>query len=330
MSDDGRGRPAPRQEWFFVLTPDANATGRSRRALVTGAGGFTGRYLCDELERHGWEVWGVGATVPPGQARCIQADMLDPAALQNAVAQIEADAVFHLAAVAFVGHRSPADFYRVNVVGTRNLLQALAGLTRPPQSVLLASSANVYGNAAHGCLAETTPYHPANDYAVSKVAMEMMARLWQDRLPLVLVRPFNYTGIGQSVDFLVPKIVEHYKRRATSVELGNLQVWRDFSDVRDVVRAYRRLAELCPVGETVNICSGHAHSLKDVLAMAGDITGHQPEIRVNPALVRANEVETLYGDPTRLAQLLGGWSPRPFADTIAWMLANDADTGGRG
>lgn len=312
------------------MSPTGNAACRPRRALVTGAAGFTGRYLCAELEQHGWEVWGVGATAVPDQARFIQADLLDPTALQAAVEQIDADAVFHLAAVAFVGHGSPADFYRVNVEGTRNLLQALAGLARPPQSVLLASSANVYGNAAQGRLPETTPYHPANDYAVSKAAMEMMARLWSDRLPLVLVRPFNYTGVGQSINFLVPKIVDHFQRRAACMELGNLQVWRDFSDVRDVVRAYRQLAEVCPAGETVNICSGRAHSLMEVLQMAGDITGHQLEVKVNPAFVRANEVETLYGDSTRLAQLLGGWSPRPFADTLTWMLASDPGTGGRG
>jgi len=323
VSDDGRGRLAPYQEWLLVLTPVAKGSGRRRRALVTGAAGFTGRYLCAELERHGWEVWGTGATVATGPARFLQADLLDVAALQHVVEQVEADAVFHLAAIAFVGHGSPADFYEVNLVGTRNLLQALAGLARPPQSVLLASSANVYGNATQGRLPETTPFHPANDYAVSKAAMEMVARLWQDKLPLVVVRPFNYTGVGQSVDFLVPKIVDHFKRRTAHMELGNLHVWRDFSDVRDVVRAYRQLAEACPAGETVNICSGRTHSLRELLDMAGEITGHRLEVRVNPAFVRANEVETLYGDPTRLAQLLGGWSPRPLAETLSWMLASE-------
>lgn len=293
---------------------------RPRRALVTGAGGFTGRYLVHELEQQGWEVWGLGLTATSAGEHFVQADLLDAAAVQAAVEQVAPDAVFHLAAIAFVGHGSPADFYQVNVAGTRNLLQALASLAQPPQSVLLASSANVYGNAAQGKLSESTPFNPANDYAVSKAAMEMMAKLWQDQLPLVVVRPFNYTGAGQSLDFLVPKIVDHFRRRATSIELGNLQVWRDFSDVRDVVRAYRLLADVCPAGETVNICSGRTHSLLEVVDMARTITGHELEVRVNPAFVRANEVETLYGDATRLEQLLGEWSPRPFADTLAWML----------
>ncbi len=293
-----------------------------RRALITGASGFTGRYLRQELEQHGWEVWGLSQSPASdaSAAQCVQADLLDAAGLARAVAQVQPDAVFHLAAIAFVGHGSADDFYRVNVLGTRNLLAALAGLERKPQSVLLASSANVYGNASAGQLAETTPYNPANDYAVSKAAMEMMARLWQDRLPLVMVRPFNYTGVGQSLDFLVPKIVDHFCRKADVIELGNLEVWRDFSDVRDVVRAYRLLAENCPAGETVNICSGRTHSLQDVLDMAQAITGHRLEVRVNPAFVRANEVRTLYGDAGKLDALVGGWQPREFAETLRWML----------
>lgn len=306
-----------------MTVTDTAGTSRPRRALVTGAGGFTGRYLVQELQAHGWEVWGLGQTAPAGDGHFVQADLLDATGLQAAVEQVAPDAVFHLAAIAFVGHGSPTDFYQVNVAGTRNLLQALASLERRPQSVLLASSANVYGNAAQGMLPESTPFNPANDYAVSKVAMEMMARLWQDQLPLVVVRPFNYTGVGQSLDFLVPKIVDHFRRRADSIELGNLQVWRDFSDVRDVVRAYRLLADSCPAGETVNICSGRSHSLLEVVDMAQTLSGHTLEVKVNPAFVRANEVKTLYGDATRLAEHLGGWSPRPFADTLGWMLGQE-------
>lgn len=294
----------------------------TRRALITGANGFTGRYLRNELEHHGWEVWGLGhsAASADDSSRYLQADLLDVDSIGQAVEQVMPDAIFHLAAIAFVGHGSPNDFYRVNVLGARNLLQALAGLSRQPDSVLLASSANVYGNAAEGQLSETTPYNPANDYAVSKASMEMMARLWQDKLPLVMVRPFNYTGVGQSVDFLVPKIVDHFKRKADVIELGNLKIWRDFSDVRDVVHAYRCLAEECPVGEVVNICSGRTHSLLDVVEMAKTLSGHDIEVRVNPAFVRANDVSILYGDAAKLTHLLGSWQPRPFNDTLAWML----------
>lgn len=162
--------------------------------------------------------------------------------------------------------------------------------------------------------------HPANDYAVSKLAMEYMARLWLDKLPIVIVRPFNYTGVGQSDSFLLPKIVSHFRRRAPRIELGNLDVWRDFSDVRAVVDAYRRLLELGPVGVTVNVSSGRAHSLREVLSMAENITGHQMRVDVNPAFVRANEVRTLCGDPARLRALIGAWDTPPVEETVRWML----------
>lgn len=299
--------------------------GGGRRALVTGAAGFTGRYLAKELSQHGWEVWGLGHSPhdDPGVDlnRYVQVDLDDYTALQEVVHRAAPQAVFHLAAIAFVGHGSPADFYRINVGGSRNLLQALAGLTVPPQSVLLASSANVYGNAAEGRLTECSPISPANDYAVSKVAMEMMAGLWMDKLPLVTVRPFNYTGVGQAADFLIPKIVSHFRRKAHEIELGNLQVWRDFSDVRDVVRAYRLLAEKAVAGVVVNVGSQTLCSLQDVLDTCARLTNHQLSVRVNPAFVRANEVKTLCADTSRLESLVGKRSLVPLEDTLQWMLS---------
>jgi nucleoside-diphosphate-sugar epimerase len=150
-----------------------------------------------------------------------------------------------------------------------------------------------------------------------------MARLWRDKLPLVITRPFNYTGVGQTESFLLPKIVAHFRRRAEMIELGNLDVWRDFSDVRTVAQIYRRLIESCPAGQAVNVCSGKAYSLREVLAMCEEITGHHIEVRVNPAFVRASEVRTLCGDASRLHALIGDLESPPLADTFRWMLTVD-------
>ena len=293
---------------------------KPRRALITGASGFTGRYLAQELADHGWDVWGLGHAPQPGMANYAVADLENYEQLQAVVQRVAPQAVFHLAAIAFVGHGSPADFYRINVGGSRNLLQALASLPTPPQSVLIASSANVYGNSSEGKLTEATAICPANDYAVSKVAMEMMANLWMDRLPIVIARPFNYTGVGQSTNFLIPKIVDHFRRKAPHIELGNLQVWRDFSDVRDVVRAYRCLVELEASSIVVNVGSQALYSLQDVLDQCVNLTGHQMEVRVNPAFVRANEVKTLCADTSRLESLLGKRALVPLEQTLQWML----------
>lgn len=307
----------------------STATERGR-ALITGIGGFTGRYMAHELAANGWEVWGLGnapatdpGSLPLPADRLLVADLMDGTRLSQVLSQVQVDAVVHLAAVAFVGHGTAADFYRVNVIGTRNLLEALAAAPTRPACVLLASSANVYGNATEGMLNEDTPPNPANDYAVSKLAMEWMARLWQDKLPLVLARPFNYTGVGQSTDFLLPKIVRHFRDGSPTIELGNLDVSRDFSDVRAVASAYRRLLEVRPIGETVNVCSGRLHSLREVISMAEEITGRQIQVRVNPAFVRANEVRTLCGDPSRLQSLIGDWQMPPLTETLRWMLEAD-------
>jgi len=155
---------------------------------------------------------------------------------------------------------------------------------------------------------------------VSKLAMEYMARLWMDKLPIVIARPFNYTGVGQTESFLLPKIVGHFRRGAEVIELGNLDVWRDFSDVRAVAQAYRRLLEVCPAGETVNVCSGKAHSLREVIAMAESVSGRSIQVQVNPAFVRASEVKTLCGDATKLRSVIGEWATPPLEDTLRWML----------
>jgi nucleoside-diphosphate-sugar epimerase len=228
--------------------------------------------------------------------------------------------VVHLAAIAFVAHGDIDQIYRVNVVGTRNLLEALAGLEKKPSAVLLASSANIYGNTEVGVIHEEVPAAPANDYAVSKLSMEYMARLWQDKLPLIFVRPFNYTGVGQAENFLLPKIVAHFRRKASDIELGNLHVWRDFSDVRMVAASYRKLlAAPAAIGGTFNICSGHAYSLGEALDMMAEIAGYKINVHVNPAFVRANEVVRLTGDNHRLVEATGALNTLPLADTLRWM-----------
>ena len=184
------------------------------RALITGIQGFTGRYVAAELTNAGYEVWGLGMHPGGAEPHYLHVDLEDAIAMRDAVSRVSPDVVVHLAAVAFVGHDDTQAFYRVNVLGTHNLLLALDACPQKPQGVLLVSSANVYGNAREGRLSEDVPPDPANDYAVSKLAMEYMARLWFSRLPLVIVRPFNYTGVGQDLKFLIPKIISHFKRRA--------------------------------------------------------------------------------------------------------------------
>lgn len=291
-----------------------------KTALVTGIDGFTGRYLADRLREQGYRVVGLSSKASDAAGSIHRADLLDRDRLQQVVADVRPDKVVHLAAIAFVAHGDVDAVYRTNIVGTRNLLEALAKTDATPESVLIASSANVYGNAAVDPIDETTPLNPANDYAVSKMAMERMAWLWADRLPVTIVRPFNYTGVGQSDRFLLPKIVGHFRRREPEMELGNLDVARDFSDVRFVVEAYARLLEAGVEGQVFNVCSGKATRLDEVLDLMADLAGYRIDVRVNPAFQRVNEVKTLRGDGGRLTEAVGEIERIPLRSTLQWML----------
>jgi nucleoside-diphosphate-sugar epimerase len=290
-----------------------------KRALITGINGFTGQYVSDQLQQAGYIVYGAGA-LASDLPRYFHMDLLDKNGLINIIREVQPAVVVHLAAISYVNHDLINDFYHVNVIGTRNLLESLELHAKNLEAVLIASSANIYGNSTEGVLSENAQTNPANDYAVSKLAMEYMARLWIDKLPLFFVRPFNYTGVGQSEDFLLPKIVAHFKRKEPIIELGNLNVWRDFSDVRVVAEIYRRLLEIKPLGQTVNICSGTIHSVREVLEIAERISGHKIEVRVNPIFVRTDEVEKLCGDTKRLKSLIGEIKSPSLEDTLHWML----------
>lgn len=262
------------------------------KILVTGANGFTGRHFAAQASAAGHDVV------------ALQANLTDKNALHDEVRQVAPDAVVHLAAISFVGHADLDAFYTVNVVGTTHLLDALAQLPAAPHRVLIASSANVYGNSDQSPLAETHPPAPVNHYAMSKLAMEYMARTYADRLNIVITRPFNYTGPGQNVNFVIPKLAKHFAERAASVALGNLDVEREFNDVQLVCNAYMALLSHGAPGETYNVCSGQPYTLREIIDTFEAITGHRMTIEVNPAFVRKNEVHRLCGNPDKLNTVL--------------------------
>lgn len=291
------------------------------KALITGINGFTGRHLTAELRAAGYVVVGLGtsAKATRNNQEIYHCDLTDRAVVAEIVKRVVPDVVVHLAAISFAAHGDVDAIYRVNLLGARNLLEAICDGGGKPRAILLASSANIYGNALVDVIDESVLAAPANDYAVAKLAMEYMACLWADRLPITIVRPFNYTGVGQSEAFLLPKIVSHFRRRAPVIELGNLEVVRDFSDVRSVVRSYRRLLECETSGEIFNICSGIGHSLEQVLGIMRDLSGHFPEVSVNQTYVRANEIKKLIGSKAKLEARIGPLENIPLHETLRWM-----------
>jgi GDP-6-deoxy-D-talose 4-dehydrogenase len=274
--DGDRGR-ATQPTRVFVL-----------KMLVTGADGFTGVHFVKQARTDGYEVFEFNA------------DLTNPVAVQKQVNEAQPDVVVHLAAISFVGHENASAFYDVNVIGTLNLLDALLKLPKLPTRVLLASSANVYGNCEQSPISESQVPAPLNHYAMSKLAMEYLAKTYADRLPFFFVRPFNYTGPGQVETFVIPKLVAHFKRRAASVELGNLTMEREYNDVRMVTDACLKLLKKAVTGQTYNICSSKTYTLHQVIETLVELTSHHINVAVNPAFVRANELHRLCGDASKL------------------------------
>ena len=262
------------------------------KILVTGAKGFTGQHFSKLAT-------GAGHEVVPLQSNLNEIDALD-----TEILKVAPDYVIHFAGISFVASKDNEAFYRVHALGTSNLLNALLKLEKLPRKILLASSATVYGNSDNPFSVETQTPSPIDHYAMSKVAMEEMAKTYFDKLPVIIARPFNYTGPGQRDNFLIPKLVKHFVQKQATIELGNLNVEREFNDVAMICDAYLALLEIGEPGEIYNVCSGNARSLQDVVSTLTRITNHPIKIVINPDFIRSNEVHRMCGDAKKLNALL--------------------------
>jgi GDP-4-dehydro-6-deoxy-D-mannose reductase len=282
------------------------------RALVTGATGFVGTQLLRHLGESGDEVYGIDR----------ERDVTDTDSMREVFESFRPDVTYHLAALTHVGDswKNAEEFTRVNVVGTRRVLDAAFDAAHDSTTIVVSSS-EVYGvvSDADLPLREEFRVAPANPYSSSKVEAEHVAReVWHDRRQrVVIVRPFNHIGPGQSPTFVVPalasRLLDARERGATEIPVGDLSTRRDFSDVRDVVRAYRLLAEFGASGEVYNVASGHDVALSDIAArlvgqIAPDVT-----LAVDPDLLRPNDVPVFRGSFDKLHEATG-WSPRITLD----------------
>lgn len=289
------------------------------RAFVTGGGGFVGRHLSNHLQASGDEVTSVD----------VEVDVADPDAISAAVAAARPEAIYHLAALSHVGESwgFPLEVLRVNVLGTAAVLSAARALAEQPV-VVVVSSAEVYGAVGEDELpiAEGAPVRPVSPYAVSKAAAEQLA-LQAGRgygQPVVVVRPFNHIGPGQAPSFavaaLAKRIVEAERTGARSIPVGTLTARRDYTDVRDVVRAYRALVVGGRRGEIYNVCSGQDVAVSEVAERLCALAGVDLELVTDPDLVRPVDLPVLRGDASRLAADTG-WKPeRTLDETLADVL----------
>lgn len=295
-----------------------------QRLLVTGHTGFVGQALFGWLPTSRWARRTELVTLPAGL------DIRDAAGMKAAVTALQPDNVLHLAAQSFVpaSFRDPAETLAINVGGTLNLLQALdsAGFSG---RFLYVSSADVYGavDAAELPVDESRMPVPRNPYAVSKVSAELLCRQWHltEGLKVLVARPFNHTGPGQDARFVLSGFAQRIAQIACGrtepvFETGNLDVTRDFCDVRDVLDAYMTLFDKGQVGETYNVCSGVERNVGDLLRAMLARAGITARIQTDPSRLRPNEQLRMVGSAAKLHQHTG-WKPScDFEATLAEMV----------
>ncbi len=289
------------------------------RALVTGATGFTARYVVPELERAGFEVWGVSRSIAPGP-RSLRADVTDARAIGEAVAHAQPTHVVHLAGTSNLPDSEAETLFRVNVEGTRHLLDACARLSEPPQKILLASSGYVYGDTGEAPATEDRAPAPIGEYGRSKLEMERTAASWAARMPILVLRPFNYTGVGHDAQFLVPKLVRAYKERRATINFLDSEVRRDFSDVRWIAAVYATLLRSAAKPWCLNVCSGSGLPLLALADLLRGLTGHAPAIVADPAPSARSAIRVLVGSTARLEALSLRRSAISIEDTLRWMM----------
>ena len=289
------------------------------KVLVTGSQGFTGKYIVSELLQKGYDVFGLGKRKFKN-INYFSIDICNKEEIFKLVKKTQPNYVIHLASISFVNHSKLDDFYKINLIGTCNLLEALAKNNIALKGVILASTGAIYANKFNKYINEKSRINPTSYYAISKLAMEQTAKLWMDKLPITITRPFNYTGVGQDNIFLVPKIVEAFKNHRITLELGDLNISRDFSDVRSVAKVYRRILETELWGKTFNISSGISYTPSQIIGICKKITNHSIQITTNKSLFRTNLIRNVNTDSSYLRSLIGEWNDYKFKETLQWML----------
>lgn len=288
----------------------------SNSVLIIGIDSFTGKHLKSYLEKYDFVVYGttIGSSKVDTIFKC---DITKKNEIKKVLDNIRPEYIVNLAAISFVGSENKELFYKVNVIAVENILESALEIEDYKQKkTVLVSSATVYGNQDSNLLDESMTPNPVNHYGISKFAMEQIAKTFFDKLNIVITRPFNYTGVGQADNFLIPKIVSHYKANDESIELGNIDVFREFNDIEYVCEVYKKLLECKSKSGIVNIASNRTIALTDVIKSMNEIAGYKINIKINPAFVRENEIVKLSGSPDKLFELIGEIKQKEFIDTL--------------
>lgn len=305
-------------------------------ALVTGAGGFVGQHLVKALVEKGEEVFASTFSDSPeltsliGDKKVMQGDLTDHTYVKKILTTANPKTIYHLAALSVVHHDIPTARRALeNNLGLQyNLLEEVRQLS-PHSRLIAVCSGNIYGKVEERELpiSEDTPIRPLNAYSVSKISQEYLALqyYYAHNLDVVILRPFNHTGPGQTDQFVIPAMARQFAlikkgRQAPVIEVGNLDSSRDFTDVRDIVRGYLLSADKCQSGQIYNLGSGKASKVGVILSLLQELAGVKVEIKQDQSRLRSVDVPVLVADSRKFREATG-WEPSiPFRQTLSDVL----------
>lgn len=290
------------------------------RILVTGATGFVGSCIFDLLQQDGHDVYGTTKSRPNGTV--VYCNIEDRAGINALIGSVQPDIIIHCAAISSVTSSESHEYYSANTVGTENILKAIKDTGKKVRFIFI-STAGVYGNQDTDCLSESLCPKPVHHYGMSKFCCERVVHNYRDIVDYTIIRPFNIIGEGQSADFIVPKLSRAFAARDAVLRLGNIDVYRDYLDIEEACSIIRHITFMeDSIGEIYNLCSGVPVSLKELLALFRQFTGHDIEIQIAPEFIRSNEVWRLTGDATKLKALIGHAVPViPIEQSIQRIIA---------
>ena len=287
--------------------------------MIVGAGGFVGSYLCKEFLNNGYKVSGTDkgeGSALPSEVDFYKTDLMQADEVEKLIGQIQPDIIVNLAAISSVGAswNMPQATMAINVIGALNIMEAARKSEQKPRILFVGSSEEYV--ISENPLDENTQLNANNPYGISKVTQEQFAKLYREQygLKIYCVRPFNHTGIGQRDSFVLPSFCKQVAEIDKSgkdgkIQVGNLKVKRDFSHVKDVVRAYRMIVESDNCNQIYNVGSGNAYSLEDMLTYIIGLSDQNIEIEVDQNRIRPTDQLVICCDRSLIGKELG-WKPQ--------------------
>lgn len=295
-----------------------------KRIFITGADGFIGQHLIQELRHRNADYMGavIKKTAVLDADKQMIVDITDYSSVEGALESYQPDVIIHLAAIASVTFGNLAALYQVNVCGAENILLAAKKVCKKGSRVIMISSAGVYGIQKAQYLSEYLQPNPVNHYSYTKMVLEVICRQYKDYFDIKIVRPFTVVGKGQNTSFFISKLVEKFAKREPVLELGNIESVRDYTDVELCGYTLAELATRENVEEEIlNICTGTGTKGTEVVEILKHLTGFEPQIRISNKYVRDNEIWSLVGDNALIKNFLkSGYRYKVLEEILKEML----------